>query len=280
MLKIKGVWRDFVNNFFSKRLLVFAIFQITILHYYVYPVKQISAAFNYPATPWILPFLGSNVYFIFIYGVSVVYFYSNVPFMQRHELYGIVRMGRGKWFAGKMIQIWLSAIFLAALEWGFSILLLFPRIEWIGGWGKLFYSLSLTEAGTQIPMIFSYGIIQGNTPAKVLALFLGEMVFVTGLVGSVMFAVGVWLNRTVSALIGTAFSVLAIVYANIGVWQGWIGYISIFSWLDVLLLMGKETGLSPTYRQSWIIGLVFEIVLCVVCYGKIKRIDFNWTEEE
>lgn len=87
MNKVKCIWNDAVNNFFSKRLLVFCIFQYSILHYYISTVKHFSIMADYPATPWILPFIGQNVYCLFVYGISVVYFYSNIPFMQKHEMY-------------------------------------------------------------------------------------------------------------------------------------------------------------------------------------------------
>ena len=64
MNKIKYVWEDFISNFLSRRLLVFCVFQFYILHYYIHSVKQFSVAADYPASPWILPFAGQNVYFL------------------------------------------------------------------------------------------------------------------------------------------------------------------------------------------------------------------------
>jgi len=92
--KISCIWRDVIHNFFSRRLFVFGVFQFTVLHYYVNSVKQYAAAAGYPAAPWILPFMGQSVYFQFVYGISTVYFYSNVPFLQRYEMYVLMRQGR------------------------------------------------------------------------------------------------------------------------------------------------------------------------------------------
>ena len=49
MNKTKHVWQDFVNNFFSRRLLFFCVFQFYILHYYINSVKRFSVAADYPA---------------------------------------------------------------------------------------------------------------------------------------------------------------------------------------------------------------------------------------
>ncbi len=91
MDKIKWIWNDTLHHFFSRRLLVFSIFQFGILHYYISPVKQYSILADYPAAPWILPFLGHSIYFPFVFGISVVYFYSDIPFMQRHEMNVMLR---------------------------------------------------------------------------------------------------------------------------------------------------------------------------------------------
>lgn len=102
--KVSGIWRDVRHNFFSRRLLVFCVLQFTALHYYVNSIKQYAAAVDYPAAPWVLPFVGQNVYFQFVYGISAVYFYSNVPFLQRHEMYALMRQGRSWWTCTKHLS--------------------------------------------------------------------------------------------------------------------------------------------------------------------------------
>lgn len=130
------------------------VFQLTILHYYVNSVKQYAAAAGYPAAPWILPFMGQNVYFQFVYGISAVYFYSNVPFLQRYEMYVLMRQGRMRWVSAKLIRIWISAVMLAAVTVTLSILPLVPHLEWTFQWGKVYHTLALTGDAYHVKLFF------------------------------------------------------------------------------------------------------------------------------
>lgn len=157
----KWICYDTISNFFSKRLTVFCIFQFSILHYYISPVKHFSIIADYPASPWILPFIGQNVYCLFAYGISIVCFYSDTPFMQKHEMYVLMRQGRCRWVLAKTLRICLSAIMLSIMEFALSILILLPRIELTASWGKLYNSLAMTTAGANygVKLGFSYEII-------------------------------------------------------------------------------------------------------------------------
>lgn len=126
----------------------FCFFQFTILHYYTDSIKQYAIAAQYPAAPWVLPFMGQNVYFQFVYGISVACFYSNVPYMPGYEMYVLMRQGRMWWVSAKLLRIWISAVMLVVTTFVLSILPLVPNLEWTFRWGKLYYSLALTDVGT------------------------------------------------------------------------------------------------------------------------------------
>ena len=83
MNKLKYVLRDFWSYFFSSRLLVFILFQMTINHFYSRNIIRFVEAANYPISIWTLPFLFQNVYIQFIYGISVVYFFQRYHFFNK-----------------------------------------------------------------------------------------------------------------------------------------------------------------------------------------------------
>ena len=45
-------------------------------------------------TPWMAPNIIDNAHFVMAYGFAMCYMYSDVPFMQKTELYKIVRKGK------------------------------------------------------------------------------------------------------------------------------------------------------------------------------------------
>lgn len=280
--KVSCIWRDVIHNFFSRRLIVVCVFQFTILHYYVNSVKQYAAAVGYPAAPWILPFMGQNVYFQFVYGISAVYFYSNVPFLQRYEMYVLMRQGRMRWASAKLIRIWISAVMLAAVTVILSILPLIPHLEWTFQWGKVYNTLALTGAGDayHVKLFFSYELMKENSALMTVLLMFSLLWIVTGLTGTVLFALSICVGRTAALFTGTFFAVLSVVFANLYIWQEWIGFLSPFSWIDLLLLYGKVCRPAPSFAMICIVAVVLGIILYILSLKAVHTKDLDWIEEE
>ncbi len=276
------IWRDVIQNFFGRRLLVFCVFQFTILHYYGASVKQYAIAAGYPAAPWILPFMGQNVYFQFVYGISTVYFYSNVPFMQRCEMYGLMRQGRVRWASAKLLRIWISAAMLAMATFLLSILPLMPHLEWTAQWGKLYHSLALTDAGAlhQVRLSFSYDLIQGNNALTTALTLFAVLCIATGLTGTALFTISLWAGRAAALLAGTLFAVLSVVFGNLYLWQAWISFLSPFSWMDLLLLRGKVCSPAPTLATVCIAAAALMAVFYILSLKAVQTKDLNWIEED
>ena len=146
MNKLRYTMRDFTAYFFSSRLLLFVLLQLVIMHFYIKNILSFSEAVNYPVSIWIFPFLFQNVYVQFIYGISVVYFFSTVPFFQYSQLYTVIRQGRKRWLIGKSLRILLSSFFLVFIDFLISVIILLPKIEITNDWGKVLYSLAMTNA--------------------------------------------------------------------------------------------------------------------------------------
>lgn len=282
MNKVRCLWNDIAQNFFSKRLAVFCIFQFGVLHYYISTVRHFSVTADYPAAPWILPFVGQNVYCLFVYGISVVYFYSNIPFMQGHEMYVLIRQGRIRWVFTKILRICVSAVMLSITEFVLSVLPLLPRVEWIAEWGRLYHSLAMTSAGSEhgVKLFFSYELINENSAVKTALIFWSVLCAATALIGMIMFVSSIYINRTAAAAAGTFFAVLPVVFANLYLSEEWIGFISPLSWFDLLLLYGKKCKRFPTFSQIMIATAVLLPVLSAVSLIGIQSKDLSWTNEE
>lgn len=282
MNKMRYIWRDVIHNFFSRRLFVFCVFQFMILHYYTDSIKQYAIAVQYPATPWVLLFMGQNVYFQFVYGISVVYFYSNVPFMPRYEMYVLMRQGRMWWVSAKLLRIWISAVMLVATTFILSILPLIPHLEWTLQWGKLYHSLALTDAGAihHVKLFFPYELINKNSALTTVLILFTIMFIITGLTGTIMFALSIGVSRTTAMLAGTFLAVLSVVFANLCIWQEWIGFVSPFSWIDLLLLYGKVCRPSPSLTIICVGTMILGMLLYVFSLKAVRRKDLNWIEEK
>lgn len=202
--------------------------------------------------------------------------------MPGYEMYVLMRQGRMWWVSAKLLRIWISAVMLVVTTFVLSILPLVPNLEWTFRWGKLYYSLALTDAGTvhHVKLFFSYDLINENSALATVLILFAIMFIVTGLTGTIMFALSIGVGRTAAVLAGTFLAVLSVVFANLYMWQEWIGFVSPFSWMDLLLLHGKVCRPAP----SLIIICAGTAICGIFSYAfslkAVRRKDFRRIEEE
>lgn len=92
----------------------------------------------------LLPFLQNNFFFNKIILLSVLCFFSEVPFMSRQELYVVVRLGRKKWGCKNVGYIMVNSLILSALLVLSSIVLIVPTIRLSDQWGSLIRTISVS----------------------------------------------------------------------------------------------------------------------------------------
>lgn len=176
----------------------------------------------------------------------------------------------------------MSSVMLVALEFFLSILPLIPHLEWTFQWGKLYHSLALADAGVSchVKIFFSYDLINENNALITALIQFVVLCIVTGLAGMFLFAVSVGAGRTAAMLAGTFFAVLAVVFENLYLWQAWIGFISPFSWMNLLLLYGKVCKPAPSFSVICGMAAFFGMLLCAFSLKAVKAKDLNWIDEE
>ena len=95
-----------------------------------------------------------------------------------------------------------------------------------------------------------------------------------------LFALSVCVGRTAALFTGTFFAVLSVVFANLYIWQEWIGFLSPFSWIDLLLLYGKVCRPAPSFAMICIVAVVLGIILYILSLKAVHTKDLDWIEEE
>ena len=78
---------QFKGKVFSSKTLVLLILQFFVVRIYMQGVVDCSKAYNYPCAPWVLPFYFSSSYVILMNMFMIIYYFSDAPFMQYHNLY-------------------------------------------------------------------------------------------------------------------------------------------------------------------------------------------------
>ncbi len=272
------VWQ----NLCSKRMLIFCLFQFTILHGYLQAVRVFCNTMEIPISQHVMTLLGGAIYVVVIYGISVVYFYSYVPCMQKSQLYAMVRLGKRRWMVGKILQICLSALALVVVEFLLILGILFPYLRWEWNWGDAIYQLTEVEMAMefQIMFPFSYELIQGMTAMEAGIWYVGLMWLATSVTGMCMLVVSLYFGRTSGILVGALLAFLHIAFENMLPMSPWMSYISPFSWMN-LSMHYLDFWYEGSISQSTIpiLGLGLLVVFGLLAMVAIEKKEIVWLEE-
>ena len=63
----------FTERVFSPRTYVVAVLQGVMLHLYTRPVAAFSKDMGYAAAPWAYPFILSNIFFLLLFMIGIIY---------------------------------------------------------------------------------------------------------------------------------------------------------------------------------------------------------------
>lgn len=282
MGRIKYICSSFISSFFGIRLLCFVLVQFLVIHNDLKEFLHFCQHVRCSPTPYVLLFLIQNFYFVMVYGLCCVYFFTEVPYMQSQQLYSIMRMGRIKWLWDKLLRIWITSFFLIVVETGLTVLLMLRNVKWSLDWGQVWYSLALTDATREYNMNISvpYQIINSYTPIQAMGKTLLLMFIVTGLIGTFMYVWSLFFSRNSAVILAGIFCVMTLVYINLGLELPFLSFLTPLEWMDLRLVDGQLSRLHPTF-----LGIVTAVILffagaAILATRKIKSMDIHLVNEE
>ncbi|WP_142413835.1 hypothetical protein [Hathewaya massiliensis] len=280
--RTKYIGQVFMQDFFRTKLVVLMILQFFVLHIVLSPIRKFTQTANYPISPWVIPIVFINLYFHFLFMACVIYHYSNVPFMQRSQMYQIIRSGKRKWALGKIVGIILGGFGLAIMESLLSLLPLIGRLRFETNWGKVIYSLAMTNAAEEykIPFYFPYELLNSYSPLKAMLIFILVSGLVISFIGVTMFAVSILFSRLAAIVTAMILIILPFVEMNLKRMYDWLIYVSPVSWMNMTKIGVRSEGKLPTLSYIIPVLLTMIIILSLVIIWRIKTIDFQWNKEE
>lgn len=281
---IRLSWELFLRRALSVKVLTLLLLLGIMYNIFLSPVKHFCVAVGHPASPWVFPLLISDLNFLTFFASAIVYYFSDVPFMNDWATYQVIRTGRVKWAWGQIGSLILSSfayVIITALVTG---LILLPGITLGEGWGKVFYTLAMTNAGSEfnIPFAVSYGIISRLTPFGAMGIAIVTDGLVILFIGLLMFAVSLYVSRLWANALALGMAVFPIVVRNIGNTVPWLVNCSPVSWMRMTeISVSGETGTDGPLLAACVIALLAGCaVLSAVIIRKICRVDFVLTKED
>lgn len=280
--QLKFGWSLFVSRTVSIRTFTLLLLLGFVYHIFLSPLNNFVKTVQHPICPLIFPFLLSDIYFLILFMAVVVYYFSDAPFMKNWTMYQVIRTGRVRWALGQIETILISSYTFIILAIGMTGILLFPNGTLSEGWGKVLYTLSMTEVSGDynIPFSIPYEIISNYTVFE----GLGVTILVGGMVitfiGLLMFCISLIGSRLLANVVAMIFVIMPMIQLNIGMSVPELDFISPVSWMNLSKLNIKGSGneLSIGYCVAVLGSLC--ILLSIIIIWKIKTVDFQIVKED
>lgn len=278
-------WKTFIQRFWSVKTGVLAVLLFFLEDIFLRGMRDFCTMVKYPVTPWVFTFLMSNVYFQILVMAFVIYYYSNVPFMQQWGMYQVIRSGRICWAAAQIGSIVLSAIGITVIAFLEEIVVLIRHLELIPDWGKVLHTIALTNADIEYGMYIGSNAMTINryTALEATGLTVLLSVLVISFMGLLMFAISLFLPRMAAVGVAGVFLVLPIFGRNISIpKQKLLNSLSPVSWMQVEWIGGERLGYQVMPELSYIMPvlLILLAVLCTVIIWRVKNVEFQWNKED
>lgn len=276
--EIRMIFLDFKMNFFTKRVFVLLVLYYVLSHIFLMPLRDLSESMEYPVAPWTPVFLLSDMYFLLIFICGCIYYFSNTPFFTYEQIYRILRLGKVRWGIHKLAGILLGAVCLVASVWLVTECILLSCTEWDMGWGKLLYTLSLTDLADGIDFFVSYDVIKTYLPVQALGRCFGIGVLVIALLGNSMFAASLYFSRTAALAAASAEVATVIMYENMYRFPQMI-YVSPVSWMrmDKMLSLYQNAMPALSVQEMAVVLVSANLVCAALILYKVRYIDFSNT---
>lgn len=280
---LKSCFQEYTRKISSVRFLGAMLLVVALVCSVALGIDQLMLDTKEWITPWMAPHFFSNNYFVTFYGFIVCYMYSDIPFMNRFELYKIVREGRMVWCVEKIVSIVLQAFTMVAFTMMVSVLVFVPWIKFEWGWGRIIHTMAFS--GNMYEYDLSGGaypeIVTKYTPIQAMFLCFFMVGMISSLMGLLMFAVSLYFNRLLAVSVA-AISIGLNLSGTKFITAAWLPYVIPFYWCRISIYE-QEIGVGryyPSFRFYVMLGSIIIGVLVIAVLLRSRRIEYVWNKEE
>ena len=237
--------------------------------------KQLSDICNYTNTkvsPWIFPFLYMPYYKKLLFFFPLILIFSNAPFIDKNQLYVLIRSGKSKWCIGQILYIAITSALYFLFIMVFSVVLNLDCIEFTGEWGKLLNTLGHTDIAYRFRLGFQSekDVISMFTPMSAMWFtFLHS--WISGMIlGFVVFLFNMKIRGSGSFLASFMLVLSAVAAKNISLLK-----VSPVSWSTLNHIQLKPNDRLPSYGYVTTVYVIILLILFATILFSAKRYNFD-----
>lgn len=287
MDKVKAALADTGMNLKEKlwnfRCLAMLLILVCMLDMYISTVRTAAGAAGGKINVSILPFVWDDFYGSKVLFLLVLFFYSNVPFIEKNQLYIVARVGRERWGRRNVVYIVFSSLILNLVMVLISILLMLPAGDFSSQWTSASRMAALTSAGEGLSVSMDYGVMKSFLPWEfMLDSFLASWM-VTMAAAMLMYTVSLWGNRILAYGITAALLFLPQFTSQVLIMFGSFPNVVWFSpadWVRCSQWRSRAKEAGPDMAYIVVACLMLMAVMYLAGNFRINRMDWDTGEEE
>lgn len=274
------IWNSGMQNFrkWGTNPRIYILFLV--LGGFIYHVMQsfVSAAemLETGITPWMLPFLCSDLYAGLYILLGFVLLFCDAPFVDRHQPYAIIRIGKSRWMAGQLLYIVMASFIYTLSIQMMAFISLFPVLSLEMDWGTFLYTISQIPIEEVNPLIkIGYDVIVKYTPLNATLLsFL--LIWLEGiLIGFLLFAFNLHFKRTVGTVVVCFYAMAFWLVEGLMNDKPFLWKVMPAVWMDVGSLAEGSVFKHPgtAYVLIGFFILIAALAIWILCTAKRRTIE-------
>ncbi|UUX33609.1 hypothetical protein [Fundicoccus culcitae] len=258
----------------SLRIIMIGILLVIFIHANLTNLIDFLNSVDIPITPWVFPFLlewRSQKLLLFL---PLIFLFSDAPFIDKNQLYVVLRAGRLSWASGQILYILFASFIYFFIIIILTILMLIPNVTFDLQWGDAITTLSKTNAGDNFGVIipFKRHILDYFSPLQ--AMFYSYLLssLIGSILGMLMFVINVVSKKSVLGIIITSSMVLF----DVIIWsRGLLLWFSPVSWATLSAIRIDGARGLPNFTQIMVMISLIITTLITLIFWLSKKMELN-----
>lgn len=276
---IKRDWDNYVRNLWARmkgrRMIAFLLLTFFFMDIYMSPFREIVRIMGEKCNIVVLPFLQTKDFFMKKMFLVVVYFFSNVPFMEKTELFYLGRLGKERWGKRNIFYIAISSVFLTLILFIISVAEVWSVAKVSLSWDAVMKTVALTKIES-MKFAIQYEIMDAYQPMELLIHILVLDWLVITMIGLLMYTISLFYKR----ILATVIAVVLVFLPSIDVWLGGcLVYFSPLSWLDCSNWRIGFDNAKPDYLYMLVASIFVNVLLVVLARWQTRRMEWKPQED-
>lgn len=213
---------------------------------------------------------------LFLY-LSVILMFCDAPFIDRQQLFVIVRTGKRNWFLGKILYIVFAGIIFTVCVNLVCWIELFPYIGFGSSWGDMALQIVRNTGDIKGNFSLTERTLEMFSPGEAFALQFFIVLSTSIFLGLLIFFINLHKSRTYGSVAALAVVLISSVLQFASNYKNVLQYVSVVSWGN-LSIYSRGAGTIPlSYVVTFLI--LGNVLLIIGILLSSKKCSIEWMEE-